>query len=303
LRTQLHNWQLFAIAVLVWSTTWHAIVYQLQHTSPAFGVALRFGCAGAAVLAWCAWRGERLRFSLREHARLALQGLFMYSVSYLCIYQAERFVPSGLVAVGYSASPLLLGVVAWGLWRTPLGTRFLLGGVLGLVGVVLIFWPELAQMKQGPQALRGAAFSAGAVLLSAVGSLIASRNKGAGLPFWPALGYGMLYSSAVSWLFVWGDGQALVWPASLSWWLSFAYLSIFGSVVAFACYLTLQQRLGPGAASTVGIATPVIALLVSAAFEGYRPGLLSALGVALAIVGNLLILRQNLKPGAAAAAG
>ncbi|HEY6135495.1 MAG TPA: DMT family transporter [Rubrivivax sp.] len=302
MRSALHNWQLFAIAVLVWGTTWHAIVYQLAHTSPAFGVALRFGAAGAAVLAWCAWRGEQLRFSAPEHARLALQGAFMYSVSYLCIYHAERFVPSGLVAVGYSASPLLLGVVAWALWRTPLTRRFLFGGVLCLAGVVLIFWPELAQMTRGTQALRGAAFTASAVLLSAVGSLIASRNKGAGLPFWPALGYGMLYSSAVSWLFVVGDGQVMAWPASLSWWLSWAYLSIFGSVLAFACYLTLQQRLGPGAASTVGTATPVIALLVSTAFEGYRPGLVSVLGILLAVVGNLLILGARVSSAASPAA-
>jgi drug/metabolite transporter (DMT)-like permease len=290
LRPQLRNWQLFAIAVFVWGTTWHAIVYQLAQATPEFGVALRFSAAGAGVLAWSAWRGERLRFSASEHARLALQGVFMYSVSYLCVYHAERHLPSGLVAVGYSASPLILGVAAWALWRTPLTPRFVLGGVLGVVGVALIFWPEFTRASGDARTSLGAAFTVGAVLLSAVGSLIASRNKSSGLPFWPALGYGMAYSAVLSWAFVLGSGQPLHWPDAPSWWWSFAYLSAFGSVAAFAAYLSLQQRLGPGPASTISVATPVVALAVSTAFEGYRPDLWTGAGVVLAIAGHLLIL-------------
>jgi drug/metabolite transporter (DMT)-like permease len=289
-RPALRNWQLFAIAVFVWGTTWHAIVYQLAQTTPEFGVALRFSAAGAGVLAWSAWRGERLRFSAREHARLALQGIFMYSVSYLCVYHAEQYVPSGLVAVGYSASPLILGVAAWALWRTPLTPRFLLGGVLGAAGVALIFWPEFTRTRGDASTSLGAAFTVGAVLLSAVGSLIASRNKTSGLPFWPALGYGMAYSAVLSWAFVLASGQPMRWPVAPSWWWSFAYLTAFGSVAAFAAYLSLQQRLGPGPASTISVATPVVALAVSSAFEGYRPDLWTGAGVVLAIAGHLLIL-------------
>ena len=48
-----------------------------------------------------------MRFSLRDHGLLALQGAFLYGVSYVSVYYAERHVASGLVAVGYSASPLI----------------------------------------------------------------------------------------------------------------------------------------------------------------------------------------------------
>jgi drug/metabolite transporter (DMT)-like permease len=290
LRPQLRNWQLFAIAVVVWGTTWHAIVYQLAQTTPEFAVALRFAVAGAGVLAWCAWRGDRLRFAISEHLRFALQGSFMYSVSYLCIYHAERYLPSGLVSVGYSASPLILGLATWALWRTPLTPRFVLGGLLGIIGVALIFWPEFAQTRDDADSALGAAFTVGAVLLSGVGSLIASRNKTSGLPFWPALGYGMAYSAVLSWAFVLGSGQPLHWPVAASWWWSFAYLTVFGSVAAFAAYLALQQRVGPGPASTISVVTPVLALTVSTALEGYRPDVFTALGVLLAVGGHLLIL-------------
>jgi drug/metabolite transporter (DMT)-like permease len=289
----LPSWQLFVIAVAIWSTTWHAILYQLAHTTPEVGVTLRFALAGAIALGLAVWRGDRWRCSGREHALLAFQGVFMYSLAYLAVYHAEKHVPSGLVAVGYSASPLVNGIGAWLLWRTPMGPRFVGGGLLCIVGVSLIFWPEFALVAAGDATLRGAVFTVAAVLLSSVGSLATSRNARHGLPFWAALGWGMLYGAALSSVVVLASGQTFVLPLAPSWWLSLAYLALAGSVIAFACYLVLQQRIGPGPASTLGVMTPVLALVVSAVFEGFRPVLLTWLGAALAVWGNLLILRPK----------
>jgi drug/metabolite transporter (DMT)-like permease len=292
----LPSWQLFAIAVAIWGTTWHAILYQLAHTPPEAGVALRFALAGVLALAVATWRGDRLRCTASEHARIALQGIFMYSLAYLCVYHAEKHVPTGLVAVGYSASPLVNGIGAWLLWRSALTPRFLIGGALCVAGVAMIFAPEFAAVKAGDATLRGALFTVGAVALSAVGSLLSSRNATHRLPFWPTMGWGMLYSAVLSALIAAASGQSLALPwllAAPAWWLSLAYLSIAGSVIAFACYLTLQQRVGPGAASTVGVMTPVLALVISAAFEGFVPVAMTWVGGALAVAGNVLILRPR----------
>ena len=299
---RLPAWQLFVVAVAIWSTTWHAILYQLAHTTVEWGVTLRFALAGLLALALAAWRGDRLRCTRREHALLALQGVFLYSLSYVAIYNAERHVPSGLVAVGYSASPLVNGIGAWLLWRTPLRARFVVGGILCVAGVSLIFWPQFAQVVEGSATALGAGYTVGAVLLSAVGSLAASRNAAHRLPFWAALGWGMLYGAALSLLVALARGQALVVPTAPSWWLSLAYLSIAGSVVAFACYLALQQRIGPGPAATIGVMTPVLALLVSALLEGFRPGALTWVGTLLAVFGNALILLPRFRPAGVPAA-
>ena len=296
---------LMALVVLIWGTTWHAIVYQINHTTPELGVTLRFGLAGLGVLAFAAWHGLNLRLPLRAHGVLALQGLFMYSLSYLCVYHAEKHVPSGLVAVGYSASPLLAGLGAWALWRNALSPRFVVGGVLGVLGVAMIFWPELGSASARRTAALGLAFTAGAVLLSAVGALVASRNHRQTMGFWPALGFGLLYGALGSAVVMVVMRQPVHLPAVASWWLSMAYLSGAGTVVAFAGFLTLQQRLGPGKAASVGVMTPVVALAVSTALEGYRPEALTFAGAALAIVGNVLMLRPAaaVKPGAAPAKG
>jgi drug/metabolite transporter (DMT)-like permease len=63
-------------------------------------------------------------------------------------------------------------------------------------------------------------------------------------------------------------------------------------VLTFACFLTLQERIGPGPTGTIGVMTPLLALLVSMAFEAFRPDGLTLTGAALAVVGNVLMLRR-----------
>ena len=293
---RLRTWQLLAVCVLVWGTTWYAITFQLD-TAPEVGVALRFGLAGAVVLAMCASRGLPLRFGPRAHALLALQGAFLYGVSYVCVYHAEQHVVSGLVAVGYSASPLVGGLGAWLLFRARLTLRFVAGGVLGLAGVVLIFWPEFGRAGAHGgvtgDVTAGALFTIASVLLSTVGSLTASRNRENRLPFWPALGYGMLYGAAISAAVGIAQGRSFAPPASIAWWAALLYLALAGSVITFACFLTLQQRIGVGPTGSIGVMTPLLALAISMAFERFSPDALTFVGAALAVTGNVMMLRRR----------
>jgi drug/metabolite transporter (DMT)-like permease len=294
---RLKTWQLFAICVLTWGTTWYAITFQVGRLSPEVGVALRFAIAGLVVLAIGLARGDRLRFGAAEHRLLALQGCFMYGVSYLCVYHAEKHLVSGIVAVGYSASPLVTGLGAHWLFGTRISRRFLAGGLLGLAGVTLLFWPEFGKATGGYETALGAVFTIGSVLLSAVGSLTASRNRANGLPLWPAMGYGMLYGAAVSALVALLQGQSFVPPIAAAWWISLLYLALAGSVLTFACFLTLQDRIGPGPTGTVGVMTPLLAILVSMLFEGFRPDVLTLTGAVLAVAGNSLMLRSAMAAG------
>ena len=289
---RLATWQLFAICVLVWGTTWYAITFQVADVPPEVGVALRFAVAGATVLVACLLRGDRLRLPPGGHLRLALQGCFMFGFSYLCVYHAERHVVSGLVAVAYSASPLVVGLGAHWLFGQKVNARFLLGGVVGLAGIALIFRPEFRAATGGGNTALGAVFVVAAVLLSSVGSLAASRNRFHGLAFWPALGFAMLYGAATCSLVALLLGRELALPAGVAWWTSLLYLALAGSVLTFACFLTLQERIGPGRTASVGVMTPLIALAVSMLFEGYRPEPSTFAGAALAVIGNVLLLRR-----------
>ena len=93
------------------------------------------------------------------------------------------------------------------------------------------------------------------------------------------MGLGMLYAAAAAAI---ATGPSAARPSRCpvrrSWWLSLAWLAFAGSALAFACFLTLQDRLDPAQQAMIGVMTPLLALVVSLLLEGFRPDLLTALG-------------------------
>ena len=259
-------------------------------------VAYRFLLASALLFAWCRLRKLPLRFSAQQHRWLVLFGLGAFGVSYVFVYYAEQYVASGLVAVGYSASPLLgmLGMRAF--FGTPMTRRVALASMLGIAGIVAIFYPELANMRGATDTAKGALFTVLSVLISAVGSIVAHRNQRAGLPLWQGMAWGMFYGGLSALLIGLGTGKALSFSLTPTYVFSLAYLALLGSIVAFASYLTLLKHIGVARAGYIGVMTPVVALFVSAAFEGLRFHALTWAGILISIAGNVLILGSAASP-------
>ena len=215
----------------------------------------------------------------------------MYGVSYIFVYHAEQHLFSGLVAVGYSASPLVTGLGARGLFGVRITWRFVFGGLLGLAGVALIFWPEFGKAAGNHDTPLGVLFTVGAVLLSAVGSLAATRNRSHGLPFWPSLGFGMLYGAAVA--CVRPGARPEFRAAGNLFMVGLPALSCIGRIGADVRLLpdpAGAHRAGP--TGSIGVMTPLLALTVSMVFEGFQPDALTFGGAALAMSGNYLMLRR-----------
>lgn len=286
---------LFGAAVVIWGTTWFAIKFQLDAIAPEFGVALRFLLAAACVLAWCVWRGTSLRLSARAHGWLVVQGACGFSLAYVLIYHAERFIVSGLVAVGYAAAPLANMLLARAFFGTPMSRRVVVGGALGLGGIVLVFWPSIEPLLSGraaePSVLLGMLLTMTAVLLSCLANMVTLRLQRDGVAGWPPIGIGMAYSALCSLAIALAFGRSLsiLWSAPFV--LSLAYLALAGSVLAFGAYFTLLSRIGAARASYIGVMTPLVALLISTLFEHFDWHVLTLLGIGLAIAGNVLALR------------
>lgn len=285
--------RLFAACVAIWSTTWIAITFQLGTVSPEVSVFYRFLLASALLFAWCRARGLPLAFNASQHAGMALQGVLMFSVSYVFTYYAEQTIVSGVVAVGYSASPLINLLLLRVLFGMPMSRRVALGGVLGLAGVVLVFWPEFARLEAGEGTRAGIFYATVAVLLSALGSMAAHRNQSAGLPIWQTMAWGMLYGSVANLAMVVALDRPLAFDWSAPYVLSLAYLTVFGSILAFGSFLHLLERVGAARAGYVGVVIPIVALGISSVFEDYRWSLLALAGVAISVAGNVIILRRG----------
>jgi drug/metabolite transporter (DMT)-like permease len=287
------NLQLFVTCVAIWGSTWIAITFQLGKVAPDASVSYRFLLASLMLFAYCLARRLPLRYTWREHAWIALQGTLMFSLSYIFVYYAEEHIVSGLVAVGYSASPLLGMLGMWAFYRTPMTSRLTMGSLLGIVGIALVFWPEFGRLQAGPDTVAGVIYTALAVVLSTLGSLAAHRNQQAQLPLWQTMAWGMLYGAIFSFAWTLAGGKSLGFDLSAKYVLSLLYLTIFGSIVAFASFLTLLKRIGAARSGYIGVMVPIVALVISAAFESFRWHALTWAGIAISVVGNVVILREK----------
>ncbi len=284
---------LYILCVLIWGSTWIAIKYQLGTVAPEVSVFYRFLLAALLLFAFCWWRKLPLRFTLRQHVLMAMQGILMFGVSYILVYHAELHVVSGLVAVGYSASPLLNMLAVRVFYGTPMSLRVTLGALLGIAGIVVIFLPEFKSMRGDGSVALGATFTALAVIISAVASSLVTRNSHNGLPVWQTMAWGMFYGTVSLLAIVLVTGKTFQLPLNAQYLGSLLYLTVFGSVIAFAAYYTLLGRLGAGRAGYIGVMVPVVALVISALFEGFRWQLATWLGICLSFVGNVVVLRQG----------
>jgi drug/metabolite transporter (DMT)-like permease len=287
----LGNLRLFLACVAIWGSTWLAIKFQLGRVAPEASVFYRFLLASLLIFAYCRARGKALRFAAREHLWLALLGVTMFGAGYICVYYAERFVVSGLVAVGYSASPLL-GMLGMRLFfGTPMTRRVAAGSLLGIVGIALVFWPEFARLEGDSRTAVGAAFTVAAVVISALGAMVAHRNHEARIPLWQGMAWGMLYGSLFALAVALATGKRLEFEATPGYILSLVYLAVLGSIIAFGAYLTLLKRVGAARAGYIGVMVPIVALFVSAAFEGFQWHALTWIGIAISVAGNVIVLR------------
>ncbi|GAA5162869.1 DMT family transporter [Viridibacterium curvum] len=287
----LPNTALYLIATLIWGSTWLAITWQLGEVPPAVSVGWRFLMAGCVLLAWSRLRGESLRLPWREYGWCLWQGILLFGVSYVCVYEAERWIASGLMAV-LNSSMLLFNLIGMRLaFDKRIDAQSAIGAALGTAGIALVFWPEvLADHATG--SWRGVAYGLAAALIASCGNLVAQRNRQAAQPLLPGTGCAMVLGGASALVLALLTGQPLGFDFRAPYVLSLLYLSLFGSVLAFLAYFTLIGRIGAGRAGYMAVAVPILALIMSGLFEGLRWTGWTVAGIACAVLGNVVMLRR-----------
>lgn len=283
------NFLLYAAATLIWGSTWLAIKLQLTQVPPILSVGYRFCLASLILLAFCRLAGKRLRFSRRDHQFMALQGASLFGLSYCCSYLATGYMTSGLVAVVYSTI-LMMNIFNLSIFmRQPVAWRAFWGGILGLSGIGIVFWHDLAAFT-ATRGLIGLAIALAGSYLASVGNVVTTRNAKSGVPVTQANAFGMAYGGLLTLVIHFALGGELTMDWSVGYLAPMLYLTIFGSVVAFGCYMLLISRIGAEFAAYVTLLMPIIALVLSTLFENYHWSTNAAVGVAIVLAGNLIIL-------------
>ena len=283
---------LYAVTVLIWGTSWLAIIYQLGVVDPMVSVAYRFILAAVIMHGLCWVRRQPMRFSRRDHCFLALQGASLFALNYWLFYNAELHIASGLAAVVFSTI-IVWNILIGAVWiRHPLGRRVLLGAGLGLCGIALVFWPEVQDFEASETGLYGLGLSIVATILASLGNIASARNQQAGISVLSSNAWAMTYGAGLMVLLALVSGKPFDFMATPLYVGALLYLSVFASVIAFWSYLTLVGEIGPDRAAYATLLFPLVALGLSTVFEDYVWTLPAIIAVCLILGGNLLTLRK-----------
>jgi len=282
-------WLAFAIVYVVWGSTYLGIRYAIETLPPLLMAGSRFLIAGAILMLWSLFRNPE-----RPTARQWRTALILGAMMLLCgngfVTLAEQRISSGLAALLIASEPLWLVLLAW---AAPQGQRprplDFAGIAMGFAGVVLLIWPSGAGALQTD--LLGAALVITAALSWAAGSIYGMTAPS---PSSPVLSNGMTMLAGGALLFLSGlaRGEAAAFrPAQVSTLsiAAFAYLSIFGSLVAFSAYTYLLGEAGPARASTYAFVNPVVAVVLGWALAGEPLNPRSVTAMAIIVVAVVLL--------------
>ena len=283
------NLSLFLATVLIWGTTWIAIAFQLGPVPVLVAVFHRFALAALLMLPALALLRLLTPVPWRQHRFILLQGICLFSMNFICFYNATRFIPSGLVSVIFSLATIYNAVNARLIFGDRVKPRALLATALGAAGLVCLFAPELTGHEVNADALKGMGLAALGTLFFSLGNMVSRRNSAAGIPPLTANAWGMGYGASILLTIIAVTGTPLMAPEGGRYLGALIYLSVIGSIVGFTTYLMLVQRIGTGRAAYATVCFPVIALMASAFWEGFVWTPLAVAGLALTLAGNAVM--------------
>lgn len=289
---------LFAATLFAWGTSWFALQINANNgiVSPEASIFYRFIMAALIMLAWVAARRRGLHFPAAMHGRFAIMGGTIFSFNFLCYYHASAALPSGYLALMFSIVSIMNLIVGAALARQWPDPRIGLAALMGIAGIATIFWPEIAGHALNMAALKAMGLCLFANCLFVIGNVVSGQVQKAGVPVIEANALGMVWGGVLSGLYVALKGVPLVFETSLAYIGSLFWLTVFSSVIAFAAYLTLLGRIGAGRVGYLTVMFPVIALLLSTVFEGYRWTVPALIGMVLVLAGNGIVVATLRKP-------
>ena len=291
------NHLLYTATILIWGSTWYAIKLQLGTVDPDISVAYRFILASAILITFCIATRRSLRFSARHHLYIAAQGLFLFCLNYWIFYYATFHLTTGVIAVVFSLIMLMNILNGAVLFGTRVEARVLAAAGLGVAGLVLVFWQEITVLDLASGPMLGLGLSIVATYSASLGNMASLRNTRAGLPVIQVNALGMSYGAAFMMVLAALRGAPVGFDFSMTYVGSLLWLAVFGSVLAFGCYLTLLARIGADRAAYAAVVFPLVALLISTFLEDYAWTMTALIGVVLILGGNVLaVARPKRRP-------
>lgn len=250
-----------AVVSFFWGTTYLASRISAHYIPGLFVAGVRQFVSGLLLVAYFksmgyAWPDKK------SWAKIAVQGLFLLCISNGLLTWAMEYIDSGLGAIIAGLVPLFVALFSILLLRfarfTPL---MILGLVVGLGGIVTIFYEHFAQLMNSRFAF-GIGLSLIATVSWSFGTVFASRYKPrTELLFGVGLQMLLAGSAMLAVCGLWGKYANLMETDSRALW-SLLYLILVGSLLTYSAYVFAVSKLPPTQVSVYAYINPVVAIFL-----------------------------------------
>jgi drug/metabolite transporter (DMT)-like permease len=289
----MNNTLLYIVTVLIWGSTWLAIEYQLGVVEPEVSIVYRYLIASGVLFIWCKLKGLSLLFKVKYHIYFVLLGLLLFCLNYIFAYRAQIHITSAMAAIAFSMMLWINIVLSRFIFGTRATGRVLFGAGLGIVGIVVLFAPQIGAISLSDSVFFGSLLALAGALTASCGNMVSQAAQKRSLPVMETNTWSMFYGAVLTFIVALVSGHEFNFDATFTYIASLTYLAIFGSVIAFGAYLTLLGRIGAHKAGYATVMFPVVALFLSFAFEGLQPDLAIVIGATLVLLGNSLVLKKD----------
>ncbi len=303
-RIEPHRWQIalaFGLVYFFWGSTYLGIDIAVQTIPPALMCGIRFSVAGAVMLAVCRLTGRRIWYTPRQIAQCCLVGLLLLMGGNLTLSYAELSVPTGLAALVVSVTPLwflVLDAMLLGHYRIT--GRAKAGLALGVVGLLILFYPELiSDTVLGRKQLWTCLTLVGGSFSWALGSVLSKRWQSGVDPF-SGTAWQVTAAGVANFLFavLLEDIRGVVWTARGIG--AVTYLIVCGSWIGYTSYIWLLKHVPTSKVSTYAYVNPVVAVFLGWLVLHERVSRFILAGSAVVVLAVILVTSAKLKDKTAA---
>ena len=280
---------IFALAIVcvLWGTTWIASKEGVRHM-PALELAgIRQLLGGLCYMIFFIAKGAQFPRG-KELIPLLILSVLNFVLSNGLSTWGLKFISSGLGAIMGAIFPLWLVIIGLFTSKDKIPSKAILGLMIGFGGVCVIFYEHLHDFFD-PGFRFGILISLIATWTWAFGSLYTKQQAAKFNPYF-GLGFQMVIAG-IALFGISATDKNFLPLTEIPWqsWAAIGYLVVFGSVIAFVCYLYALQNLPTEQASIYAYINPVVAVLFGAMIFGEKLTLTLTIGGLVTLLGVYLV--------------
>ena len=282
---------IFALIVvcILWGTTWLASKQGVKFIPDAIQMAgIRQLLGGICYVGFFLYKKMPLPKGKEWIPILVLSFLNFMISNGLSTLALQYKITAGLGAIIGAIFPLWLVVIGLFVSKTRMPVLAIIGLILGFGGVCIIFYDHLNEFLDSKFQF-GILLSVIATWTWAIATLYTKRQAVNFNPYF-GLGLQMIISGIVLYSFSTVSGRAVALTA-IPWqsWAAIAYLVIFGSLIAFVCYLYALQNLPTEQASIYAYINPIVAVVLGSIVFDEKLTIYLAIGGLVTLLGFYLV--------------